>query len=93
MQGKTLKCSIIKQNLPVPLLPATKPYKSKDGRAVVETFQEAIIKRTHLRWTKERVAVLEDLHEQGWSSDDIAQELGISVDAVRHRLRRLKKGW
>ena len=87
-----MKCSIIKQSLPVPLLPATKPYKSTDGKVVVETFQEAVMKRDHLRWTHERIAVLEDLHEQGWSSYDIAQELGISVEAVRHRLRRLKKG-
>lgn len=37
--------------------------------------------------------VLEEMNAEGYSTEQIADEMGASVEAMRHRLRRMKKGF
>lgn len=59
---------------------------------MIDTFGEMMERKNRMRWTKERIEALQELHKQGWNAKEIAAEMGVTVDAIRHRLKRLEKG-
>ena len=74
----------IKRNLP-PAPPPTKTVKGEQKPSDIGKFPR--------RWTAERLKVLEEMNAEGYSTEQIADEMGASVEAIRHRLRRMKKGF
>lgn len=75
--------------LPVPQLPPTKAVDIGDDKL---SYIPNIKKPQHYEaWTEKEVRILIKLKARGWKNVDIAKKMGRSYEAIKTKLKLLKK--
>ena len=101
MQNEIFRCSIKKKKLPTPPRPATHSMRVDEvyadrvirGKpsATIQTFREIHEKKGRGKWSPKQDAGIIEMRKQGASINEIADAFGCSYDAIRSRMRYLRR--